>query len=461
MHPAPCLGGGVRRPTYDERVRSVDRHGPFARLAATHAFGMAGEATLALALAGTLFFEVDPAEGREKVLLGLILTMTPFALVGPLIGPMVDRVRGGHRAVIIGSMVLRTLIAVVMVPSTANESLLLFPQAFLMLVLAKTYQVSKAAVVPQVIEGQRNLVEANSKLQLLGGLAGFATMAPAGLCYLIGPGWVMGWCAICFAGASVAAWTLEAGSEEPDGSGDAQPVVDQAAEARSAAGAVAVAGEAASMAVIRAAVGFSTFVLAFELRSVPDVSRSEQLARNAAEHLPGVAVPPVTGEFPTWYFGVVVAMGVVGGLVGSTVSPRLRAIVAEERILLGALGVVALAGLWGIVFDGLLAFSGLALGVAVAAATGKQAFDAIVQKETPSRDRGRLFAVLESRFQVAWVIGGLIPVAIELSVGAGSVVVAAVAALAIAAAITGRFGQPSKPSGESGTSISPKPSTSV
>ena len=444
----------------------MDRHEPFARLAATHALGMAGEATLALALAGSLFFKVDPAEGREKVLLGLILTMTPFALVGPLIGPLVDRVRGGHRAVIIVSMALRVAIAVVMIPATADNSLLLFPEAFLMLVLAKTYQVSKAAVVPQVIEGQRNLVEANSKLQLLGGLAGFAAMAPGGICYLIGPGWVMGWCAICFTGASVAAWTLDAGTasttQAPPRVGAAGPGEAEPPEEGTAAAATdVVAREGTSMAVIRGAVGFSTFVLAFALRSVPDVSRPEQLARNVAAHLPGVEVHPIVGEFPTWYFGVVVAMGVLGGLAGSTVSPRLRSLLSEERILLGSLGLVVLSGLWGTLLDGLLAFSGLAFGIAVAAATGKQAFDAMVQRDTPASDRGRLFARLESRFQVAWVLGGLVPVAIEMSVGTGSLIVTVVAAVAIAAALTGRFGQSSKPSGESGISISPTASTSV
>ncbi len=62
---------------------------------------MAGDALLAMSLAGSLFFKVDPAAGREKVLLGLLLTMAPFAVVGPLIGPLLDRFRGGHRAVIV------------------------------------------------------------------------------------------------------------------------------------------------------------------------------------------------------------------------------------------------------------------------------------------------------------------------------------------------------------------------
>jgi hypothetical protein len=154
-------------------------------------------------------------------------------------------------------------------------------------------------------------------------------------------------------------------------------------------------------------------------------------------------------------------MGVFGGLAGSSLAPKLRRMVAEERILLGSLALVVLSGLWGALLDGLLGFSGLAFGVAVAASTGKQAFDSVVQRDTPEGDRGRLFARFESRFQVAWVLGGLIPVAIELSVGTGAAIVAGGAAIAIVGALTGGFGQRSKPSGESGMSISPSPSTSA
>lgn len=72
-------------------VRRVDWQTPFARLAVAHAAGVGGESLLAITLAGSLFFKTDPAQGRAKVLLGLMLTIAPFAIVGPLIGPMIDR----------------------------------------------------------------------------------------------------------------------------------------------------------------------------------------------------------------------------------------------------------------------------------------------------------------------------------------------------------------------------------
>ena len=90
---------------------STDWSSPFSRLAIAHTASVCGEALLAISLAGSLFFKVDPAQGREKVLLGLALTMAPFALVGPLIGPAIDLVRGGHRVVIVATMVLRAVVA--------------------------------------------------------------------------------------------------------------------------------------------------------------------------------------------------------------------------------------------------------------------------------------------------------------------------------------------------------------
>ena len=74
-------------------------------------------------------------------------------------------------AVLVGSAVGRAVVAFLMIATVSGDSLLLFPEAFVMLVLAKTYQVAKAAIVPTVVESDAGLVEANSKLQLLSGLA--------------------------------------------------------------------------------------------------------------------------------------------------------------------------------------------------------------------------------------------------------------------------------------------------
>ena len=54
-----------------------------------------GDALVTIALAGSLFFDIDPNSARWKVFLYLALTVAPLALVAPFIGPALDRSHGG------------------------------------------------------------------------------------------------------------------------------------------------------------------------------------------------------------------------------------------------------------------------------------------------------------------------------------------------------------------------------
>ena len=57
---------------------------PFARLARAHVLVAAGDALVTIALANSLFFDLDPNDARWKVFLYLALTMAPLALVAPV-----------------------------------------------------------------------------------------------------------------------------------------------------------------------------------------------------------------------------------------------------------------------------------------------------------------------------------------------------------------------------------------
>ena len=75
---------------------------PFSRLAVVHGLSSAGDAMVAIALAGSIFFNVSVKAAQSRVALSLALTVAPFAIVGPLLGPVVERVRGGRRAIVAG-----------------------------------------------------------------------------------------------------------------------------------------------------------------------------------------------------------------------------------------------------------------------------------------------------------------------------------------------------------------------
>ena len=84
---------------------------PFAQMARTHGMSSMCDAMVAVALAGSIFFSIDPAAARWRVALYLVLTIAPFAVVTPLIGPAVDRIRGGRRLMIVLTVLGRAVLA--------------------------------------------------------------------------------------------------------------------------------------------------------------------------------------------------------------------------------------------------------------------------------------------------------------------------------------------------------------
>ena len=117
------------------------------------------------------------------MLLFLVISFAPFLVIAPLIGPVIDRAAGGRRTVI--QLVAAARIVISLLMATAIDNLALFPLVFAALVLQKTYLVSKPALVPSVVRDERDLVEANSKLGLIAGLAGFVAIIPAAVMQLI------------------------------------------------------------------------------------------------------------------------------------------------------------------------------------------------------------------------------------------------------------------------------------
>lgn len=387
---------------------------PFGRLALTHVLSLGGDALVALVLAGSLFFSIDPAGARWRIALYLAFTMAPFALVGPFIGPVMDRVKGGRQLMLTFTAGLRALVAVTMISSAGSDSLLLFPEAFMMLVLSKTYAVAKASIVPATVTSEFELVEANSKLQVLGGIAAFAAGVPGGLVLLIGgPGAVAAFCAVVFIAATVASLRVpRTVVAEDEGNSLGVPQFNGSS----------VLSALTGMGVLRWVVGFVTFLLAFALRG-SDTKPGLGMTVGHMLHEPtGLDLSSVTppGAPPVWHFGVVITFSAIGGLLGAAVAPHVRRVMKEEMLLVVALFLASSTGLLGALIGDLVGMGLLALGVAVAAAAGKQSFDAVVQRDAPESERGRLFGRFESRFQIIWVLGAAVPVIIAVPVRVGS-----------------------------------------
>jgi uncharacterized membrane protein len=374
------------------------RASPFSRLAVVHALAVAGDTLVTMALAGSLFFSISPQAARGRVALYLLLTIAPFAVVAPLLSPVVDRTRGGRRALIIGAAASRAVVCLSM--ASHLDGLMLFPEAFAVLVLSKTHMVTKSALVPNTVTGEGELVGANSRLAVLSVLAGFVAALPGVVVLKIGylgAPWVVRLAAVTFAATAIAGFRLTRPAPGAD-----RLVPPDVAEAELHVASVRLA--ASAMGVLRAVVGFLTFLVAFAFRHE---------------------------GAPAWWFGVVLAASMAGSFVGAAVAPNLRRRVAEERILQGALALVVAAGVVAVWVGGRPAAALLAAAVGVAAGAGKLAFDSIVQRDAPDAVRGRTFARFETRFQLAWVVGAALPVAVRIPSDIGMGLLALTSAVAL------------------------------
>lgn len=414
--PASPAGRGWRplRPPASDRPQDQFVSSPFARLARVHAFSVAGDALIALALANSLFFSIDPTAARWRIALYLVFTMAPFAVVSPLIGPAIDRAHAGRKWMIMGSAALRVLICIFMVGDL--DSLLLFPEAFAILVLGKGYQVAKSAIVPTTVRTDAELVEANSKLSLISGLAGVVAVLPGLLLLQLGGSeWVIGLAAMVFTVAAMASSRLPNTAVAPE------PRTEAEREELHSTGIQLASG---AMGLLRGVVGFLAFLLAFELRRNDD---------------------------PTWHFGFIVAASAAGGLLGAALSPRIRRTTGEEDMLIGALSAAVGASLVAAWVGGLWGMAFIALAIGICAGAAKLAFDSIVQRDAPDANRGRMFARFETRFQVYWVIGAFLPVVLPIPARLGMLLVAIAVAFALASYVIGRRSMRERASRPDGT----------
>ncbi|WP_419930062.1 hypothetical protein [Candidatus Poriferisocius sp.] len=394
---------------------------PFLRLVRVHALGAVGDAMIAIALAGSLFFSIDPSAARVRVTLYLLLTMAPFAVVGPLIGPALDRFRGGRRTMIFAINAGRALVAFLMISNM--DSLLLFPIAFAMLVLQKSYGVAKASMVPLILRNEQQFVGGNARLALVGGVCGFIGAGPALLAnWLGGAPWAAGMAMVVYILCALSCLSLPLSRVAPGKADDQEATELRGGGIRKAASATGT---------LRGIVGFTTFLAAFALRGGADDVNLSGVGKAFGAGVRHALHGDVASDAnPAWKLGLVAAALVCGFLIGSLLAPKLRDRIREEVIIASALLALFLIGLVAALGGGYGSTLLLALGVGITASAGKLSFDSIVQRDAEGADHGRSFAIFETRFQIFWVLGALIPVIIPISARVGFILIAVAAAVA-------------------------------
>src|SRR3954471_9249432 len=197
--------------------------GPFGRLVVVHSITNAADALFAVSLAGSLFFAVSADAARPRILLYLLLTLAPFAVLGPFIAPLIDRGSGGYRLVILATSLLRAGACAAIAFSL--DSLLFFPEAFVVLVLGRTYSVAKSSMVARLVDDDNQLVAANAQLARMGTIGGVAGGAMgAALLHFTRPAVAVAAAAVAHALALVIGWRLPRHTAHPS----QDPVLDEA-----------------------------------------------------------------------------------------------------------------------------------------------------------------------------------------------------------------------------------------
>ncbi len=359
----------------------ADRSGLTA-LTYANMFDYAVDAAVAVALANTLFFAAATAESKTNVALYLAITVAPFAVVAPVIGPLLDRLQRGRRAAMAVSFFGRGVLAVVM--ALNYDTWLLYPAALGTMVLSKSCTVLKAAVTPRVLPTAITLVKTNSRLTVFGLISGavFGGFA-AGFSWLWGSAGALYFtAALCAVGTwlcfRIPRWVEATAGEVP-----ATVRIHRGKTPMSRSVVVALWGNGA----IRVLTGFLTLFVAFVVKAQPDVDAAQQLT----------------------LIGIVGAAAGLGSFVGNFAGSRMR-FGHSDTVIVSCIAVAVAAAVTAVFVPGIALAATVALVAATTSAVAKVCLDAVVQRDLPEESRASAFGRSETILQLSWVFGGALGV---------------------------------------------------
>ncbi|QRY51681.1 MFS transporter [Mycolicibacterium septicum] len=398
------------------------------------------DAAMAVALANTLFFAAASGESKGKVALYLLITIAPFAVIAPLIGPALDRLQHGRRMALAASFALRTVLIVVLIANYdgatgSYPSWVLYPCALGMMVLSKSFSVLRSAVTPRVLPPSIDLVRVNSRLTTFGLLGGTVVGGgiAAGAEYLFNvaqlPGALYVVVAVSVAGAvlsmRIPKWVEVTEGEVPTtlsyhgqsgGPGEMRRHPGKPKAERQPLGRNTITALWGNC-TIKVMVGFLFLYPAFVAKS-HDASGWEQLL----------------------ILGLIGAAAGIGNFAGNIAAARLKLGHPAQLVVRAAAAVTAVA-LATALTGNLLVAAGATLVTSGASAIAKASLDASLQDDLPEASRASAFGRSESVLQLAWVAGGATGVLIYTDLTVGFTTITAVLILGLAQTIVSYRGE--------------------
>ena len=395
------------------------------------------DSAMAVALANTLFFAAASGESKSKVALYLLITIAPFAVIAPLIGPALDRLQHGRRVALALSFALRTALAVVLImnydgATGSFPSWVLYPCALAMMVFSKSFSVLRSAVTPRVMPPTIDLVRVNSRLTvfgLLGGtiaggaVAGGVEFACTHLFKLPGALFVV--IAVTIAGAllsmRIPRWVEVTTGEVPatlsyrrdDGSlprSRPKEVKKVGGTLRQPLGRNIITSLWGNC-TIKVMVGFLFLYPAF-------VAKAHQ----------------ASGWVQLGMLGLIGAAAAIGNFAGNFTSARLQ--LGRPAVLVVRCTVAVCAAALTAALAGTLVAAAIAtLVTSGSSAIAKASLDASLQDDLPEESRASGFGRSESTLQLAWVLGGALGVMVYTELWIGFTAVSSLLILGLAQTI--------------------------
>ncbi|RSM68429.1 MFS transporter [Actinoplanes sp. ATCC 53533] len=400
----------------DARARGAANEVGMVRLFDLHAISCAGDTLIAIGLAGTIFFNVPLGEARSKVALYLLITMVPFALLAPVVGPLLDHFRHGRRYALAVTMLGRAFLAYVIADNLLGWGL--YPAAFGVLALSRAYGVARSAAVPRLLPEGIGLSQVGARASVYGTFAG-AVVAPIGLAaFWFGPQWPLRVAAVIFLVGMVISLRLPPRADSDPPEAVPRPLRTvlrlRRGEDRPLSGKLVIATLVGS-ASFRCLYGFLLLYFAFAVKagSLGTTLFGRDIGSQGAVALVGGALA-------------------VGTFLATAVGTRLR-IRRPTALQSSGLTITAGVAVLTAIFFTLPMVALLSLVASIFSGISKLTVDASIQERVPERLRASAFAHSETVLMIAWVVGGAVGI-IPLN---GRLGVSIMAAFAVAAAVRG------------------------
>jgi len=370
----------------------------------------ASDAAMAVALANTLFFAATTGESRGRVALYLVITLAPFALVAPVIGPTLDKIQRGRRVAMCIASAGQLLMCVVM--ALHFDSWLLYPAALGKLVLSKSFMVLKAAVTPRVVPPGITLSKTNARLTVFGLASGgaFGAVASGFNTFTGSAGALWFTAAICGFGAvqamRIPSWVEVTEGEVPASLGAHEERKKAKRQPMAKHVVVALWGNG----TIRVLTGFLMLFAAFAVKA------------QTGGHSPFMQLV---------LLGLIGGAAGVGGFIGNAIGSRLQ-FGKPDQVILGAVVSVVVATIIATVLSGVATAALVGLVGSAGSALAKISLDAVIQHDMPEESRASAFGRSETVLQLSWCAGGAVGLLLPTTWWIGFLVVSILLACGLA-----------------------------